>query len=248
MKRYITLAVVVLTLPGCAAIFTSASQDISVTSTPSRAQCELFRSGATIGQLTTPNTITVDKTKHDMVIECRKAGYQKATYHNNSGIEPWVFGNIILGGFIGWGIDSAIGADNKYTSPVNISMVPLPRSGPARSGPLQSRPQTSQLPSTPYPGSAQSPGAMIPGPGAAASYGVLFASYDSVAQAGEGWKQTWNQHWSVLSGVTPYIEYGTVGNSATRYNLYGKTATRDKASRLCQDLRQRGTGCTMVYF
>ncbi|MCZ6637650.1 MAG: hypothetical protein O7C66_05595, partial [Alphaproteobacteria bacterium] len=103
------------------------------------------------------------------------------------------------------------------------------------------------------------PAAVKPGPvagaassGAAssggASYGVLFASYDSVAQARQGWNQIWNQYWSVLSGVTPYIEYGTVGNSATRFNLYGKTATRDHASRLCQGIRRRGTGCTLVYF
>jgi hypothetical protein len=34
------------------------------------------------------------------------------------------FGNIVVGGGIGWAIDSSTGSDNKYTSPVNISMVP----------------------------------------------------------------------------------------------------------------------------
>lgn len=41
------------------------------------------------------------------------------------------FGNIILGGGVGWIIDSASGADNKYTSPVNIPLVPLNQPAPA---------------------------------------------------------------------------------------------------------------------
>jgi len=32
--------------------------------------------------------------------------------------------NIILGGGIGWAIDSASGADNKYESPITITLVP----------------------------------------------------------------------------------------------------------------------------
>ncbi len=35
------------------------------------------------------------------------------------------------GGGIGWAIDSASGADNKYTSPVNITLVPLKEETPA---------------------------------------------------------------------------------------------------------------------
>jgi hypothetical protein len=34
------------------------------------------------------------------------------------------FGNIVLGRAIGWAIDSASGADNKYESPVNLTLVP----------------------------------------------------------------------------------------------------------------------------
>ena len=51
-------------------------------------------------------------------------GYQKATYHNKSGAAAATFGNIVLGGGIGWAVDSASGADNKYTSPVNITLAP----------------------------------------------------------------------------------------------------------------------------
>ena len=137
---------------------------------------------------------------------------------------------------------------------------------------VASQPSGAQPPARSYPATTSSTAAMMPGPepvlppaavkpgpvaGAAssgatssggASYGVLFASYDSADQARQGWNQIWNRYWSVLSGVTPYIEYGTVGNSANRFNLYGKTATRAHASRLCQGIRQRGAACTLVYF
>jgi hypothetical protein len=53
-----------------------------------------------------------------------KSGYQMATYYNHSGAAGATFGNIILGGGIGWAIDSATGSDNKYESPVNITLVP----------------------------------------------------------------------------------------------------------------------------
>lgn len=41
-----------------------------------------------------------------------------------SEIQDATWGNIILGGGIGWAVDSASGADNKYAEYVNISMVP----------------------------------------------------------------------------------------------------------------------------
>ncbi len=59
------------------------------------------------------------------MIECELAGYQKATYHNKSGVAAATFGNIVLSGGVGWAIDSASGADNKYTSPVNLTLAPL---------------------------------------------------------------------------------------------------------------------------
>ena len=42
----------------------------------------------------------------------------------DSGIEAATWGNIVLGGFIGWGVDSAAGADNKYPEQVTITLVP----------------------------------------------------------------------------------------------------------------------------
>ncbi len=100
----------------------------------------MYRQGVKIGTiLKAPGSTLVNKTKHDIWIVCVKQGYQQATYLNHSGIAPGTFGNIVAGGGIGWAIDSASGADNKYDSPVNLSLVPAPP-GPGATAP--------QLPAT----------------------------------------------------------------------------------------------------
>ncbi|MFN4088863.1 MAG: hypothetical protein ACK4QW_07435 [Alphaproteobacteria bacterium] len=57
-------------------------------------------------------------------------------------------GNIILGGGIGWAIDSASGADNKYTSPVNMTLVPLSAPPPAPQYSHPPKPAGSEAPPT----------------------------------------------------------------------------------------------------
>jgi hypothetical protein len=57
-------------------------------------------------------------------VKCSKTGFQEASYLNHSGAAGATFGNIILGGGIGWAIDSASGADNKYDGVVNVTLVP----------------------------------------------------------------------------------------------------------------------------
>ena len=73
-----------------------------------------------------PGSALIEKTKHDIWVVCVKLGYQQATYFNHSGAAGATVGNIILGGGIGWIIDSASGADNKYDSPVNLTLSPNP--------------------------------------------------------------------------------------------------------------------------
>jgi hypothetical protein len=118
-------AIAVLILSGCSTIIDGTSQEILVNTNPSAANCALSRQGEVIGRVNpTPGGITIKKTKYDMTITCDKQGYQTATYLNHSGEAGATFGNIVAGGLIGWGIDSASGADNKYDSPVNITLAP----------------------------------------------------------------------------------------------------------------------------
>jgi len=112
-------------LAGCATIVEGTSQNILVNTNPSDAQCGFYRQGVSIATVaSTPGSALVQKTKHDIWIVCVKDGYQQAAYMNHSGVAGGTFGNIVLGGGVGWAIDSAAGADNKYDGTVNVSLVP----------------------------------------------------------------------------------------------------------------------------
>lgn len=124
-------ALLFVPLGACSTIISGTSQEIVVNTNPAGADCSLNRQNLSIAHVNpTPGSATIKKTKYDIEIACKKAGYQDATMFNKSGSDGATLGNIVAGGLIGWGIDSASGADNKYESPVNITLVPI--QNPAR--------------------------------------------------------------------------------------------------------------------
>ena len=127
-SKLITAAAVLFaasSLTGCASVIEGTSQEILVNTNPAGANCTLEREGNVIARVAqTPGGATIRKTKHDITLRCTKDGYQEATYLNHSGAEGATFGNMVLGGGIGWAVDSASGADNHYDGIVNISLVP----------------------------------------------------------------------------------------------------------------------------
>lgn len=130
--KIVALAALAMVLPACSSIIEGTSQEILVNTNPSGANCELIREGLPIGRINpTPGAITIKKTKHDITMNCQKDGFEVATYLNKSDVAGATVGNIILGGGIGWAIDSASGADNKYTSPVTVTLVPKTGGQPA---------------------------------------------------------------------------------------------------------------------
>ena len=113
-------------LCGCASIVDGTSQELIVNTDPPGADCALLRQDVPVARISpTPGAATIQKTKDDITVSCEKQGFEKATYLNHSGVAGATVANIILGGGIGWAIDSASGADNKYDSPVNITLVPI---------------------------------------------------------------------------------------------------------------------------
>jgi len=127
-----------------------------VNTNPPGADCGLYREGIRIATVqNTPGSALVNKTKHDIWVVCVKSGYEQASYFNKSAVAGATAGNIILGGGIGWIIDSATGADNKYDSPINLSMTPSQTASTAATvlpatfmGPV---PVTASAPSQPTP-------------------------------------------------------------------------------------------------
>lgn len=117
------------TIGGCVSILEGTSQEIAVNTTPPGAQCDFYREGKSIGSLpSTPGTLTVRKSKHDITIRCKKEGYQEGTYNNHSGVSDTIAANVAMDVILTLGvssiIDSANGADNKYDEVVDIRLVP----------------------------------------------------------------------------------------------------------------------------
>jgi len=119
----ISISSLILGLAACSSIIEGTNQQIVINTNPPGAKCHLDRNGETIASVDeTPGGVNVKKTKYDITIKCNKKGYEDATYLNHSDAAGATVGNVLLGGGIGWAIDSASGADNKYETPVNISL------------------------------------------------------------------------------------------------------------------------------
>ena len=126
MTRILACLMLAAYLGGCASVLEGTSQEIMVNTNRPGANCALMREGFSIARVDpTPGAATIKKTKFDMNIVCNLQGYQEAVYFNKSDVAGATLGNILLGGVVGWAIDSAAGADNKYESPVNITLVPI---------------------------------------------------------------------------------------------------------------------------
>lgn len=128
--RFGAVMVGILGLAGCASVFEGLHQEITVSTNPPGATCQLIREGATIARVeATPAVVTVRKSKHDITVRCNKPGFYEATYYNNSGTSAAVAANVAVDVILTLGIssivDSANGADNKYEEMVNITMIPL---------------------------------------------------------------------------------------------------------------------------
>ena len=123
--RGLLLLAALLPCTACSTIVDGTHQKITVSTNPPGASCTLLRQGASIGSVpNTPGSTDIRKSKYDITIECEKPGFTKATYLNHSGVADATFGNIAAGGGVGWLVDSAVGADNKYDGVVNMTLVP----------------------------------------------------------------------------------------------------------------------------
>src|SRR4051794_31282694 len=118
-------ALAAVTLSGCGTITQGTSQDIAITTSPPGGHCELDRHGEHVGTVYAPGSVIVDKSTKDIVLTCNKPGYQTASLHLESDPSLGLFGNAIIGGVIGVGIDYATGAANKYPNSALVPLAPM---------------------------------------------------------------------------------------------------------------------------
>ncbi|NWG46985.1 MAG: hypothetical protein HXY25_10635 [Alphaproteobacteria bacterium] len=130
VRRLLILGLAGPALAGCATVIEGTTDTIAVNSRPvSGAECEASHKDG-LYYVTTPGTITVEKSKDDLTFRCTRAGYEDAVKVVPSTFKATTLGNILLGGVIGVGVDAASGAMNEYPKAVVIELKPLPGTEP----------------------------------------------------------------------------------------------------------------------
>ena len=120
-----TLAMAVLTT-GCASIVNGQNQSLSVKTNGADAEvvgarCTLVSNKGT-WYLTTPGSVTVQRSYQDLNVTCKKDGLEDGYAAVKSGTKAMAFGNIIFGGFIGAAVDTSTGAAYDYPDLITVVM------------------------------------------------------------------------------------------------------------------------------
>lgn len=131
-KAAFLIAVIIVfgQLTGCATIVKGTTQQIPVASDPPGA--EVTADGQLIGQA--PVTVTLER-KRDHLITVSKEGYSQKSIAITKSTGGAVWGNLLAGGLIGWGIDATSGAQYNL-SPESISVQLTPVGGSNDSQPV----------------------------------------------------------------------------------------------------------------
>lgn len=109
-------------LGACATITEGGDQTVLIDSAPRGAECDITRESKLIAHVdSTPESVHVEKAAADIIVQCEKDGAK------GNGVLPSEFagataGNILLGGFIGLGVDAMSGAANKYPESIIVKL------------------------------------------------------------------------------------------------------------------------------
>ena len=119
MKKFILLCSV-LSLNGCASMFTGTTSTVNVTSSPSGADCDLAGHG-----VHTPGNVVLSKSGDDVMANCQKEGYQSASTRVEASFNPVTLVDTLLGipGALAYVIDFSLGAAWEYQDQVNVNLV-----------------------------------------------------------------------------------------------------------------------------
>ena len=130
--RVCILTLALLLTTGCASIVSKSKYPVAITTEPAAAKIEIKdQDGVVRFAGTTPTTAILDAgkgyfTRARYTVTASKEGYNPATLPLENSIDGWYWGNIALGGLIGFFIvDPITGAMFQIDSPVaNMSLAP----------------------------------------------------------------------------------------------------------------------------
>ncbi len=120
-------AVASLELAGCASIVDGNTQSLSVKTLDkteqafSGAKCSLTNDKG-VWYLVAPGSVTVHRSYADLVVACEAPEQEPGSTRASSSTKGMAFGNILVGGIIGAGVDIATGAAYDYPQLITVTM------------------------------------------------------------------------------------------------------------------------------
>jgi hypothetical protein len=113
-------------LTGCASIVSGTTQTIAVETnyqgaSLSGANCKL-ENGKGLFFVTTPGTVIIHKAYTDLLVTCEKLDVPEGLARVKSSTKAIAFGNILIGGVIGAGVDAGTGAAYDYPDMISVRM------------------------------------------------------------------------------------------------------------------------------
>ena len=115
-QSYFLIFILSLMLFNCATLTTGQDQVISI-DTPNcpAASCKLTNSEGTYYVNRTPGTVTINKSGSNLNVICGMNGSEEAM-STDSNTESMTWGNILVGGIIGYAVDAGTGSAYEYPS------------------------------------------------------------------------------------------------------------------------------------
>jgi hypothetical protein len=123
MKRLLGIMVLCLTLSSCASTMSGNSQNITIASNVNGATCSLQNEKGN-WSVQTPGSSVVTNSRENLTVRCQKNGYETAVVsvpskHKDSA----TWGNVLLGGGVGYIWDRKTGAAYVYPSTINLTLI-----------------------------------------------------------------------------------------------------------------------------
>ncbi len=119
--RAIYFLLPIIVLSGCASIVSGTNQSVAVDTSPTGAACTLTNDKGSWQVGETPESVTVKRSYSAMNVTCEK-GKMRGSQSFQSSTKGMAFGNILVGGIIGAGVDLANGAAYDYPSNMYVKL------------------------------------------------------------------------------------------------------------------------------
>ncbi len=124
--KLLAVSAIALQLCACSTVMNGTNQAIAFTTGQEEgADCSLTggKNGAVNETFQTPSEIRVKRSSKALNLKCSKAGFQTAEKLLDGKVEGTSAGNVVLGGFIGAGVDAATGALYRYPETVDLPLL-----------------------------------------------------------------------------------------------------------------------------